>query len=526
MSRATRFSGAALLALGLLAPAPRPARATGTDYYVSPSGSDGDPGTAEAPWGSVGQSLRRLSPGDTLWVRGGTYRERITTNGFRAGSPSAPVRVIAYPGERPLIKGVLWIRYADYWAFDGIDVTWDAERNGARDFLLKIMSGVGWSYRNAEIWGARWVGNVYIGTAVEGQPARWTLSGNCIHDNDARGAYLTDHNIYLDPGLGSGPGVIERNILFNAENGYNIKAAGPDRSGGAANVAIRNNTMASAAEGVTVAFGSHHITLERNLIGPRAGGKSWYPAIRGAEAFGERNGARSNAAHAVARVLLNTDSSTGIADLGGNRLLDPRFDSITSCRGFHPRDPSADAYGRYAPELVSGDWDGNGTETPGLFTGGYWRLRNSNSTGAADASFAFGRSGDVPIAGDWDGDGRGTIGVVRGNTVYLRNSNTAGRPDRSFTYGAATDRFIAGDWNGDGLDTIGVVRGNTVYLRNQNSTGRPDRSFTYGTATDRFVAGDWNGDGRTTLGTVGAGAWSLREANSTGGPDLIFRYSG
>ena len=35
---------------------------------------------------------------------------------------------------------------------------------------------------------------------------------------------MNDHNLYLMPGVSSGPGMIERNIFFNAENGGHIKA--------------------------------------------------------------------------------------------------------------------------------------------------------------------------------------------------------------------------------------------------------------------------------------------------------------
>ena len=38
---------------------------------------------------------------------------------------------------------------------------------------------------------------------------------------------------------------------------------------------------------------------------------------------------------------------------------------------------------------VTGDWDGNGTSTPGVVRGNMWYLRNTNSTGIGNAQFQF-----------------------------------------------------------------------------------------------------------------------------------------
>jgi uncharacterized delta-60 repeat protein len=175
---------------------------------------------------------------------------------------------------------------------------------------------------------------------------------------------------------------------------------------------------------------------------------------------------------------------------------------------------------------VSGDWDGNGEDSIGVFRNGVFFLKNITATGVADIQFAFGQAGDIPIVGDWNGDGVDTVGVVRGNRILLRNSNTEGPADIDFTYGTPTDIFITGDWNGDGIDTIGALRPSNgfVYLRNANSTGFADIEFFYGIAGDRPVAGDWDGDGIDTIGVVRGNQWFLRNTNSTGFADIQFVY--
>jgi hypothetical protein len=183
-------------------------------------------------------------------------------------------------------------------------------------------------------------------------------------------------------------------------------------------------------------------------------------------------------------------------------------------------------YGTASDQPISGDWDGNGTDTIGIYRNGTFFLRNSNTSGFADIQFPFGAPGDIPLAGDWDGDGVDTIGVVRGNVVFLKNSNTSGNADFQFAYGTATDRFITGDWNGDGVDTIGCFRPSDgyVYLRDTNTTGVADFLFFYGQASDKPVVGDWNGDGVDTIGVVRGNQWFLRNSNSSGFADIQYFY--
>ena len=183
-----------------------------------------------------------------------------------------------------------------------------------------------------------------------------------------------------------------------------------------------------------------------------------------------------------------------------------------------------DLAGRVATKQVAGDWDGNGTVTPGVVRGSTWHLRNVNSAGAANVSFGYGQPNDRPVVGDWDGNGTATPGIVRGSTWHLRNVNSAGGANATFGYGKPTDRPVVGDWDGNGTVTAGIVRGNTWYLRNTNSAGPADITFNYGQPTDRPVAGDWDGNGTVTPGIVRGATWHLRNTNSGGGADATFTY--
>jgi hypothetical protein len=209
-------------------------------------------------------------------------------------------------------------------------------------------------------------------------------------------------------------------------------------------------------------------------------------------------------------------------------------------------------YGQAGDVPVVGDWDGNGTVTIGVFrpAGAQWLLRNSNSPGNPDISFSYGQAGDIPVVGRWTGIASTTIGVFRpapdlnsSDSWLLRNSNSGGNPDISFAYGARNDIPVTGDWDGNGTTTIGVFRSPGLFnsstsdlwlLRNSNSPGSPDVSVSYGALSDIPVVGRWTGIASTTIGVFRPGRgpanqtssdqWLLRNSNTPGSADISFYY--
>ena len=170
-------------------------------------------------------------------------------------------------------------------------------------------------------------------------------------------------------------------------------------------------------------------------------------------------------------------------------------------------------------------------------------LQGPNDLGYADTTFAYGAAGAgwIPIAGDWDGNGTDTLGLYdpATSTFYLRNTtclqgpNDMGYADVTFVYGKAGAGWIpiAGDWNGDGKDTIGLYdpATSTFYLRNTtslqgpNDKGYADVTFAYGAAGAGWIpiAGDWNGDGKDTIGLYNpaTSTFYLRNTTSLQGPN-------
>ena len=183
-------------------------------------------------------------------------------------------------------------------------------------------------------------------------------------------------------------------------------------------------------------------------------------------------------------------------------------------------------YGTSSDTPVMGDWDCDGSRTPGVFRGnGRWLLRDNLSGGPAAHDFYFGSTGDEPIVGDWDDDGCDEVGIRRNGRWYLRYVLSGGQANTDFVYGQASDVPVVGDWDGDGRTTIGIRRGKTWHLRNTNSGGQADVSFPYGVASDVPVVGDWNNvAGTESVGVYRNGRWLLRFSNSGGSADVDFNF--
>jgi hypothetical protein len=117
-------------------------------------------------------------------------------------------------------------------------------------------------------------------------------------------------------------------------------------------------------------------------------------------------------------------------------------------------------YGSSEDIPVTGDWNGDGIKTIGLFRQGEWIL-DTDGNGRltkSDLTVNYGQTGDRPAVGDWDGDGVDEIGIYRNGTwtVDSNGNHTLDAVDKVFEHGGPDDLPIVGDWDGDGVDQPGV----------------------------------------------------------------------
>ncbi len=77
--------------------------------YVSPGGSDGNPGTSpDQPFKTVAYAVKQLNPGDTLYVMEGEFFENERGDSSvvvdRSGLPDAWITITAQPGATPILR--------------------------------------------------------------------------------------------------------------------------------------------------------------------------------------------------------------------------------------------------------------------------------------------------------------------------------------------------------------------------------------------------------------------------------------
>jgi hypothetical protein len=121
--------------------------ANATNYYVSTTGNDSDPGTITEPWASwskIGDVT--LNPGDMVYIRGGTYRTtgtgastvHVRWDGI-VGTVDDTIKIYAYPGESPVLNldnitqttsyvYVLFLQNSNYVHIKGLRITGMAQQ--------------------------------------------------------------------------------------------------------------------------------------------------------------------------------------------------------------------------------------------------------------------------------------------------------------------------------------------------------------------------------------------------------------
>jgi len=192
---------------------------------------------------------------------------------------------------------------------------------------------------------------------------------------------------------------------------------------------------------------------------------------------------------------------------------------------------------------VSGDWDGNGFDTPGIYdpVQKKWYLKNDLDSGWDNViviKFGTADSHWIPVTGDWNGDGVDTVGFYapESGKWLLKTSQSDGWGDITTVkyQGESSWLALAGDWDGDGYDTPGFFESDSSkwYLKNDLMNGWSNYislRFGDGGANWNAVSGDWDGDGIDDLGFLDAdqGKWHLKAGQDNGWVNVYsFRFGG
>lgn len=94
---------AAWLCISGMEPVPGADARRAAVYFVAPDGDDDHAGDLEHPWKTIQHAADTLVAGETVYIRAGTYSERVTPQ--NSGSSGSPITYAAYAGETVTLDG-------------------------------------------------------------------------------------------------------------------------------------------------------------------------------------------------------------------------------------------------------------------------------------------------------------------------------------------------------------------------------------------------------------------------------------
>lgn len=249
--------------------ATRPPQAGGppAGYFADVNGSSAGDGTIGRPWDlatALAGGHGTVQPGDTVWIRGGTYRGTYIST--VSGAIGRPVVVRQYPGERAIIDAAgaggstLLVKgpYSVFWGFeltnsDPVRTTASTGNHSRSNTLVNDASDTKFIHLTVHDGGVGFY-NYPSASNVE-------VYGSILYNN---GWQAPDrghgHGLYVKSDVG--PVTLRENVLFN-QFGYGIHAHSNATSGNLidirmeANVAFNNGTISSNSTSPNILLGGY-----------------------------------------------------------------------------------------------------------------------------------------------------------------------------------------------------------------------------------------------------------------------------
>jgi hypothetical protein len=206
-------------------------------FYVTPTGTRSGDGSMSRPWDlatALSGAAGRVRPGDTIWLRGGTYHGSFTST--LIGTAANPIIVRQYPGERATINSGsvgqgLRVQgaYTYYWGFEVMSSNPTA--NSTSGYGINNYNAIGAKFINLVIHDspgqgfANWYANGARGVEIYG----------CILYNNGQNRNK-DHGLYVNNDGAESVSVSENIVFNNFAHGVQIYAK-------AKNVTVRGNIV-------------------------------------------------------------------------------------------------------------------------------------------------------------------------------------------------------------------------------------------------------------------------------------------
>ena len=239
------------------------AAAAQTTVYVSPDGSDSNPGTVNLPYQTIAKAMSGVVAGTTIYLGGGTYPLNTTLGAGVSGTAGNYINLWAYPGEKPTLdfsgesyapssRGIELKR--NYWYLKGLTIK-NAGDNGifisgshnivencsvsyCKDTGIQISSGGSYNYihncdafdNNDPATGGQNADGIDV--KLDGGPGN-VLRGCRVYDNadDGYDCYGTPNRVVFDSCWAFHNGYNLWNIPGFTGNGNGFKLGGADSVG-------------------------------------------------------------------------------------------------------------------------------------------------------------------------------------------------------------------------------------------------------------------------------------------------------
>jgi Protein of unknown function (DUF1565) len=289
-------------------------------YYVATNGADTNPGTVQQPWLTIQHAANVATPGSTVYVRAGTYPERVNIN-VSGNAQDGYITFCNYPGELPILdgsnlvaptsdNGLFFVRNQNYVTIQGFQLQNYGTTHagvfpmgimveGACSYIQLLDNVVYNIYTTAEAKGGGAQGIAAYGTSatasinnliisgntlyglrtgssesmtVNGNVQYFAITNNIVHDNDnigivAIGYEKTAPNSSVDQAR---DGTIAQNLVYHITSAKNpnyhgqLGADGIYVDGGT-RIVIEQNIVYNTDIGIEAAS-EHHTRLSSYVI--------------------------------------------------------------------------------------------------------------------------------------------------------------------------------------------------------------------------------------------------------------------
>ena len=293
----------------------------GRTFYISPRGSDSNPGSRRRPWRTIENATERLRPGQRAVVRAGTYTENVLLT--HGGRPHAPITLINYPGERPVLRAAggqedsypIAFYSASYVRVHGLTIEGST---GGSSADVYFEAGA----RRIELSGCEIRGSADQGIFADRTTHHLQILGNSIHDN-GHSSQQNSHGIYLE----GRHQLVANNLIYDNHHGFGLQIYPSAENIIAIDNTIVGNKFGGIVVGAAGGTTASYVMLANNIVAYNgwAGIQSDFPdgTIRG-----RGNYAFHNVGYKNGQGNFVTWEGGGIDYSGGNIVGDPRFRSL------------------------------------------------------------------------------------------------------------------------------------------------------------------------------------------------------